>query len=297
MDLRQLKTFQVVATTLSFTQAAVALGYVQSSVTAQIQSLERDLGVHLFDRLGKKIKLTDAGERLLRYADQLLALAEEARTAVAGGEGVAGSLTISAPETICTYRLPPVLQEYRRRYPHVQVVFKPSPVADLRRLVAEGALDVAFVLETPVGAPGLNVRPLVKEEVLVVAPANHHLAGVDEVRAADLAGETILFTGLGCCYRNLFERALIAGGVYPSTALQFESVEAIKQCVITGMGIAALPAVAVAKELTEGKLASLRWADQPLSVVTQMVWHKDKWPSPAFQALVLLVEEVFHQFC
>src|SRR2546421_3651462 len=105
MDLRQLNTFRLVATTLSFTRAAAALSYAQSSVTAQIQSLEDELGVQLFDRLGRRVALTDAGLRLLRYADRLLDLAEEARAAVADGGDPLGSLCISAPETLCIYRL------------------------------------------------------------------------------------------------------------------------------------------------------------------------------------------------
>src|SRR5438046_264194 len=110
MELRQLETFRVVATQLSFTRAAATLDYAQSSVTAQIQSLELELGVRLFDRLGRRVALTDAGERLLEYAERLLSLADEARAALADGAEPAGTLTIGAPETVMTYRLPSVLR-------------------------------------------------------------------------------------------------------------------------------------------------------------------------------------------
>src|SRR5436190_8129479 len=126
MDLRQLATFRMVATTLSFTQTAATLGYVQSSVTAQIQALETDLGVPLFDRLGKRVTLTDAGQRLLHYAEKMLDLAEEARSIVPGDTEPTGSLTISAPESLCAYRLPVVLNEFRKRYPQVRLMFLPS---------------------------------------------------------------------------------------------------------------------------------------------------------------------------
>src|SRR5258708_15664075 len=143
MELRQLATFRVVATTLSFTQAASALGYVQSSVTAQIQALEADLGVPLFDRLGKRISLTDAGHRLIRYADQIQALTDEARMMVAAHEKPFGTLSFSAPESLCTYRLPPVLRQFHQHYPQVQLAFRPSPSSDMKRHARDGLIDLA----------------------------------------------------------------------------------------------------------------------------------------------------------
>src|SRR5690606_16915793 len=105
MELRQLRTFQRVATTLSFTRAAEELGYAQSSVTAQVRSLEDELSVRLFDRLGRQVSLTDAGQRLLEYATRLLNLAEEARLAVTESGEPSGQLVVAAPETLSSYRL------------------------------------------------------------------------------------------------------------------------------------------------------------------------------------------------
>ena len=292
MELRQLATFRLLATTLSFTRTAGALGYVQSSVTAQIQALEEELGVPLFDRLGKRVALTDAGQQFLGYAEKLLALAEEARAAVTGGAQLTGSLTISAPETLCTYRLPALLQQFRLRYPQVRLTFRPGPVADLRRRVGEGLVDVAFILDAPLHAAGLQVEPLVTELLCVVAPPDHPLARAPGVQPADLAGEAMLLTEVGCTYRDMFTRALAAAGVYPATTMEFSSIEAIKQCVMAGMGITVLPAVAVAAEMAQGRLAALRWAAPDFQMVTQMVWHKDKWLSPALQALLSLSREV-----
>src|SRR5262249_10652289 len=145
MELRQLQTFRVLATTLSFTRTASLLGYVQSSVTAQIQALEEELGVRLLDRLGKRVALTDAGARLLQYSERMLDLADEARAAVTGSGEISGSVTISAPETLCTYRLPVALQQFRARYPGVRLMFRPGSVAELRQRVSDGGLDVAFL--------------------------------------------------------------------------------------------------------------------------------------------------------
>ncbi len=292
MELRQLRTFRMVATTRSFTQAAAALGYVQSSITVQIQALEASLGVPLFDRLGRQVALTDAGQCLLGYADRLLALADEARTAVWGGDEPTGSLTISAPETLCTYRLPAVLQRFNAEYPQVKLLFRLYPSPDMCRRVLDGTLDVALILQHPVNMPGLVVEPFFTEPVLVVASPRHALVQAPEVQVADLAGEPIFFTELGCSYRNQFEQVLIAGGVYPARALEFSSIEAIKQCVMTGMGITVLPQITVANEVAAGALAVLPWSGPPLEVVAQLVRHKDKWVSPALGAFLDIARDV-----
>src|SRR5262245_6607481 len=291
MELRHLSTFRVVAMNGSFTRAALALGYAQSSVTAHIQALEAELGVPLFDRLGKQIVLTAAGRRCPTYATQLLDLAEEARTTATAGDEPTGMLTISAPETLCTYRLPVLLRLFRDRFPRVRLVFRPARPANLRRYVREGEIDIAFTLDEPLQAPNLRVEPLVPEPVVLVAPPDHALAPRSSVRPADLIGESMLLTEAGCAYRDLFERALAAAGVAPRDTMEFGSVEAIKQCVIAGMGLAVLPAVAVARELTLGQLVALRWAESPLEVVTQMVWHAERWQSPALRAFLELARE------
>jgi DNA-binding transcriptional LysR family regulator len=291
MELRQLATFRMLAATLNFTRAAAALGYVQSSVTAQIQALEEDLGVPLFDRLGKRVALTDAGRQFLPYAERMLDLAEEARGALSDAGEPVGVLAIGAPETLCTYRLPGVLRRFRELYPLVRVAFSPGAVAELPRRVSDGLIDVALVMDEPLQFTGLVVEPLVEEPLCVLAPVGHPLAGMPSVNPADLEGEPLLLTEVGCRYRNMFTRALAAAGVHPASSLEFSSIEAIKQCVIAGMGITVLPAVAVAEEVERGQLAALGWADPGFGVLTQMVWHKDKWLSPALRAFLDVTRE------
>lgn len=273
MELRQLETFKAVAGQLSFTGAAASLGYAQSSVTAQIQALESELGATLFDRLGRHVALTDAGQRLLSYAERLLDLAEEARAALADGAEPTGTLTVGAPETILTYRLPRILQQFRSQFPRVRLVFRPTPNADLQRAIGDGTLDVGFGLGEAQRPGGLAAEQLHIESLVVVAPPHHPLAGAPVVAAPDLQPETLLLTRPGCGYRALFTSTLAAAGIQTAASLDFGSVEAIKQCVAAGLGIAALPTVAVTAELAEQRLVALHWAGPCLEVATQMLWH------------------------
>ncbi len=285
MELRQLVIFRTLARTLNFTRTATALNYVQSNVTAQIQALETELGVRLFDRLGKRVALTDAGLRLLPYAEHVLESVDAMRAALSEGQDPVGTLTISAPETLCTYRLPRLLHYVREQYPLVRIHFRPSPVADLRRLVSEGLLDVAFVLEEPIHSSRLTVKPLLAEPIQVVAAPSHPFAVRECVEPADMERETVLLTENGCGYRSMFEHMLAEMGVQPTATVEFSSVEAIKQCVMVGMGIAILPQMTIQAEVKEGKITILPWT-RPMQVMTQMIWHREKWLSPAFHAFL-----------
>ena len=307
MELRQVETFRAVAEELSFSRAAARLGYVQSSVSAQVIALERELGVPLFDRLGRRIALTDAGEVMFAYSGKLLALAEQTREAVVdagvGSGEVTGSLTVSAPETLLTYRLPKLLALFHERHPKVRLSVRPSAIGRLvgsaRKAVEEGRVDIAFVLDAPLGGQGcqagLAVETLIGEEVSVIAPTSHPLASASTVLPQGLRGETVLLPEApesGCAYRGQFERQLGSAGVVPPETMEFQSIEAIKQCVAANMGVSVLPSVAVGAELKAGTLAALQWGE-PFEVLTQMSWHEDRWKSPALRAFLEVAREVF----
>jgi len=276
---------------------------VQSSVSSQVAALERELGVPLFDRLGRRIALTEAGAVMLEYAERLLDLAWEAGEAVAeagAGRGeVAGSLRVSAPETLLTYRLPGLLTVFHESYPRVRVSLQPTAVGRLvgstRRALEEGRVDVAFVLDEPsVSVAGLSAELLMEEDVSVVAPPAHALAVSDFVAPSNLGKETVLLPEApqsGCAYRGRFERQLAEGGVVPRETLEFQSIEAIKRCVSAGMGVTVLPTVAVENELASGTLSELGWRE-PIRVGTLMAWNEARWVSPALRAFLETAREV-----
>ncbi|QBD82261.1 LysR family transcriptional regulator [Ktedonosporobacter rubrisoli] len=295
MEIRQLITFRMIARTLSFSRTATLLNYVQSSVTAQIQALEEELGVPLFDRLGKRIALTDAGKRLLVYAEKIVDLADEARIVASSEEVPSGTLTMSAPETLCAYRLPAVLRLFRERYPQVKLIFRPMPTSDLKRVVYEGDIDIVFAIDELVHSASLVVEPLLAEPLLLLVASDHPLARQPFVKVQDLQGEPFLLTEAGCSYRSVFERALHEAGIHLTTNLEFSSVEAIKQCVMASMGITFLPKVTVEAELAQGRLQPLVWENYEFHVYSQMLWHKEKWISPALQAFLNVVREVLKE--
>jgi DNA-binding transcriptional LysR family regulator len=221
----------------------------------------------------------------------MLDLADEAQHALSDRAEPDGTLTITAPETIVSYLLPSLMRTYRQRYRRVLFRFRPVPVADLRRSAAEGAVDVAFVVDRLTRSTSLHIEPLRPEPLLIVAPPSHPLARRAVVRPEDLEGETVLLKDPTCTYRALFQEAMAAAGVRDYDYLEFATVEAIKQCVIADMGVSVLAAVAVEDEIAAGRLVALPWSVPDFRLWTQMVWHSDRWVSPALRAFLALSRE------
>jgi DNA-binding transcriptional LysR family regulator len=186
MELRHLKTFKVVADMGGFTRAAEALGYAQSTITSHIQALERELGRPLFDRLGKTVVLTSAGERLYEYAAQILRLSQAAESAVTDDSQPAGKFMIGAP-ALTVYRLPAILREYKERYPDVQIVLVPSQCWEMSPKLRAGELDVAFLLAPPAEEPDLHVGNAVGRTDVVdrLTPAPSERPGMHPSRGLD----------------------------------------------------------------------------------------------------------------
>ncbi|POB11825.1 LysR family transcriptional regulator [Sulfobacillus sp. hq2] len=292
MELKNVQTFRVLAEELSFTRTAERLNYAQSSVSAQIQSLEEELGVLLVERSGKRIRLTDAGTQFLSYAHRLLNLADEAHEVVGNSSEVVGTLTVGSVESLCTYRLAPVLKAYRAHFPQVELIFRTGICRDLRQAVWHGSLDLAVTLESPCQDPGLHCEILRDEPMRVVAPVHHPLARALEVGPGDLEHETLLVTEPGCSYRVMFESALESTGIH-HPRVEFFSVEAIKQCVQAGLGVSLLPSMAVQEELEAHELVELPWNGPEFPVVSQLVWRHDKWLSPAARGFIEMTRRYF----
>ena len=303
MELRDLVAFREVARQASFSQAAARLGYVQSTISAQIQSLESDLGAQLFDRLGRSVSLTDAGRALLPHAERMLELASSAEAAVASSMArdgdLVGSISVSAPESLLTYRLPAVLSRFRSLAPRVTIDLKPTPVGRFRgaprRGLASGLVDVAFVLDTPLRISGFTATRLLREGISVIAAPGHRLAAAKRAGPADLDGEVVLLPEApdsGCAYRDQFERQLADRHVTPRDALEFASIETVKQCVVAGMGVSALPSVAVEADIAAGNLVRLPWRGA-FEVYTQIVWNDRRSLTPALTAFIETARATF----
>jgi len=241
VELRHLRTFRVVARTLNLTKAAAELHYAQSSVTEQIQALEAQLDTQLFDRSGRRIRLTPSGERLIAYADQVLALVEEAKAAmeVDPGEPV-GEIVIGALETLCVQRVPALFTSYRTRWPQVRISVREGGRGELYSAVQRGEMDACFTFGAPPADPMLASETLAYDRLMVIAPPGHPFAARTEIRIDDLHGVGFLATPQGCGFRSMLD------DVVPGPVIEAEvgSLAALSNCVASGMGCGLVPELA-----------------------------------------------------
>ena len=295
MDFRQLNTFLTIGKLQSFTAAANELGYAQSTITTQIKTLEDELGVKLFDRIGKNISLTHEGRKLLPYAKQMIKLSSDIKNVIFHEEKPSGTLTIGAAESLCVIRLPEILKEYRRLYPDVEVSLKFGSCADFRHFLKDSIIDVAFSLGRKIESDDFISEIEIDEPMLLLAYPGHPLIGKESVFPSDIEDEPLILTETGCSYRAAFENILSEYNVKSNLVLETGSVQAIKQFTMSGLGITLLPKVSVEEEVKSGKLIPLNWKGPDFGVISQVIYHKDKWISPALSAFLKLAKDFYKQ--
>ncbi|MEN6462882.1 MAG: LysR family transcriptional regulator [Syntrophomonas sp.] len=293
MELRQLKIFVTVAKEKSFTRAAQIMGYAQSNITAQVRLLEEEFDTRLFERLGKKIALTPDGENLLYHAERLLRYASEVQEAMTYSSEPHGILSIGIAESLCIFKLPALLKEYSRLYPQVKLVIRQGTPLDFARWLRENIIDVAFSLDQIINDEDLISKTLCEEPMIIVGNNEHSLTAKGYIELKDIAQESFIYTERNCSYRSVIENYLSDAKIKPGSSYEFDSIEAIKQFVLSGLGIALLPYAAVERELSAGTMVDLRLIEPKIEMYTQIVYHKNKWLSPTLLSLLDLVNEYF----
>lgn len=290
MDLKRLHTFLVLSERKNFTKTAEYLHYAQSNVTTQIQQLEEELGVRLFERIGKNITLTPEGEELIVYARQMLDLSNDLKHKFAD-KNDHGRITIGASESICIYRLPEIIKAYQMEHPNVELFLKVLDTTDFMPLLTNNTIDIAFILDVPISNSSLITEWKIDETVCAFSVPGYPLAKKTEVVTEDFSGIPFILTGRGCCYRKMFEGALTEASITPKVVLETSSLQVIKQTVLSGLGICVLPQLSVQKELENGELVPLNYVTN-YKIASQLIYHRDKWISKNLKEFIATVKKV-----
>ncbi len=292
MEFRQLCTFITIAKLQSFSKAALELGYAQSSISSQIQLLEQELNVRLFERLGHNIALTPEGKKLLPIAEQLIKLSYDAKNIIGDQDKPSGTLTIGAVESLCVTRLPKLLKEYRTRYPEVEILIKFGTRDEFMRSLKENIIDIAFFIDQKIWSGDFITIWQKAEPMALFCVPEHALASKEEIFPKDLSGEPLILTEPCCGYRALFDHIMSQFDIKPRSIIETGNVQAIKQLVLSGMGITFLPLTAIEEELQQKRLVRLNWRGPEFPIFTQVLYHKDKWISTALKAFIDLLIEI-----
>ncbi|MFH0785867.1 MAG: LysR family transcriptional regulator [Pseudomonadota bacterium] len=286
MELRNVKTFASVAGLMSFRRAAKVLNYAPSTVSAQVQTLEEEMQLKLFDRLKNGIHLTEAGKRFLPFAIKLLELAQESVSAAAGEYNQKGILTIRMPETLAAYRFPALLPLFRKDYPTVGMRLRGSSTHDVQRHL-EAGLDLAFLVGETRPAENCFIERIGSEELALAGNVADWGVGSVEIEASDFSGRLMLCASSDSSSRTVMERFLNQRGFPGNVWIDFSSLTALKKSLeTTPGGCALLPRVALKEELESGTLSELVLQGVPSELPVNMLWHREKWISPALMVFM-----------
>ena len=284
MDATDLKVFEAVARHGSMNRAAAELNTVQSNVTARVRALELELGVLLFQRHARGVKVTPAGRRMLPFSARISRLLSDAKAA-ARDDGVPnGVLEIGTLETTAALRLPPVLVNFTRAYPKVRPVVTTGTTCSLIEDVVECRLEGAFVAG-PVDHPDLQQEGLFREELVLVTARS--IRGIEDLPSVNEL-KTIVFRD-GCSYRKKLDNLLDKAGIRIARPLEFNSIEAILDCVAAGVGITLLPKSIVATAWRDGRVAVHELDPEFAEVQTVFIRRTDAYVSSALSAFLQIV--------
>lgn len=231
MELRTIQTFLHVAELHSFSQAARELGYSQSAVSSQIAQLENELGTPLLDRVGKTVRLTQAGETFMGYARTLLTTAQQAQAALQPAQQIQGRLRIALADSVCSAFLPDLLQRYHALCPQVELVLRTATADEMLQLLRTNQMDLAYTLDRPLAQPSFVLAVDQPEPICFVAPPGHPLAGRKDLTLEDLVRQDFLLTERGMSYRDELDQWLASRRLTLRPCLETGSAVLLEQLV------------------------------------------------------------------
>ena len=289
MEIRNLATFVRIAQLHNFSKAAEQLGYSQSAVTMQIKQLEEELNVRLFERIGKHIRLTQAGDRLLPRAMEVLNAVRRAQTVSMGQ--ISGPLRIGTAKSLLISVLPPVIVEFSRRYLKVEVSTCTGLVEELFCMVRQNDIDLLFFLDKRIDFPEWVKVSERKEEIFFVASAASPLADRKKIPLDELVEQPFLLTEHGISYRYAFEQMVAQNGLEVHPFLETGNTDIITRMLLHNMGVSFLPGYVVQDYLRSGQLVALDVDCPEAQMWTQLVYHRDKEMSSQMEHFIELLND------
>lgn len=291
MELRNLITFVRIAEVKNFSKSAQLLGYSQSAVTMQIKQLEQELGKQLFERIGKQVKLTQAGERLLPYALEILNTAQKAQSIVRENEQITGHLRIGTCESYVIGVLPQVLTAFQQQCPNVEVQVQTGLTTDLFHRLRQNDIDLLFFLDRKLYFPEwikVFERP---EHSFFVASAKSKLAAETHISTERLLQEPLFLTEKGISYRYAMEQKMAEQGFALHPFLEIGNTDVITQFVLQNKGISFLPNYVVAPYIQNGTLVKLDTECPEITMWSQLVYHRNKYITPQMEKMIAIMTQ------
>lgn len=292
MEFKYLNTFITIVQEGSFSKAAGLLGYTQSAITFQVQQLEQELSMKLFEKIGRQMVLSPAGEKLVPYAKEALLSVEKMKSLNTSLSQLEGTLTLAMAETQLCYRLPRVLKKFHEKAPRAKLILRSMNCYEARDALISGSIDLGVFYEDVGGTQSslicheIEACPL----ALVASPSTKALFP-DFLTPGQHLDVPFLIDEPNCIFRQIFEDYLKERKITLGHTIELWSIPTIKNLVESDMGISYLPAFTVEQELAEGRLCSIDTALRDRTITAVCAHHKNKWISPLMELFIELCLE------
>ncbi|MFA6670831.1 MAG: LysR family transcriptional regulator [Bacillota bacterium] len=291
MNIRNIETFMRVAERESFTEAAKQLNYVQSTVTMQIQQLERELGYPLFDRIGRKISITPSGKIFMRYADEIIHIMQKASSINKDPKELHGTLRIGTIESLLFNIIIDILPEYREKYPNIKVELMSGGSIEQLDLLRKGRVDIVFITSGVDSNADFQCCYQRKENLIFVANPQHELAKMDKVSLEDIFQSRMVVTERSGTSYDKLRNLANARKLGLNDSLIIDSVIGITKLLRKDMSVSFLPEYSLAPLIKKGELVKLKVDIEPQTCYAKILHHKNKWIAPFVEEFINLIRK------
>lgn len=291
MELKYLRTFKTILETGSFQKAAERLNYAQSTITLQIQLLEQELSVKLFEKIGRKMELTQAGKGLLPYIDAVLAAVEQMENYGKSGHELTGTLSVAIPETLLSYQMPQVLKTFRKMAPSVKLSLQTPNCYEIREKILNGIVDLGVHYDIGGYGPSLIVEKLGYYDMALVGSTDLDTKEQDFITKGQRKDICLLTMDKNSLYHKIFNDYIRTSDISLNGEMELVSTEAIKRSVISNIGVSYLPRFTVEYELEQGMMQELSTSIQNRKIRAVCSYHKNKYITPAMDLFIRLLRE------
>ncbi len=293
MELKYLVTFKTILQSDSFQEAAQKLNYTQSTITFQMQQLERELHVPLFEKIGRKMAVTQAGRNLVPYVDAVLQSVERLSNYGKEYAVLSGTLQVAAAETLLTYQMQPILKRFRERAPGVKLSIRCENCYRIRDEVLRGGVDIGVHYDVGGYGGSMTVQPLAEFPITLVAAPQRQCGSLDFGAVGSRQPIPLITNDKNGIYQRIMDRWLSQRKIVLENVIELGNTETVKSCVAGDLGIALLPRFAVEPQLADGTLQAVESDFSRESITAVCSHHKNKWVTPAMALFMSLTQEHF----
>ena len=291
MNTKSLVTFKTILEVGSFQKAADKLGYTQSTVTFQIKQLEEELALKLFEKIGRRMELTQTGKDIMPYIDMILQGAQQISNYGKSLSEISGSLKLAIPDSILIYNMQPFMQAFTHEAPNVQLIINSIQSGEINQSIADGTADIGINCEKDSYPDSVIHKKLGKyKAVLVASPfANNNL--LDFITPHQRKPLSLICNEPDGYYQLDMDKYLAEKDIVLNSHMKVQSIEAVKRCVMNNLGIAVVPTYSIGEELKNGSLMPIKTELDEKNYNSFYIYHKNKWKTLQMELAMNLMKE------